>query len=48
VDHGVHTTGDLAFHLGKCGRFTEHQARFYAAEVLLGIEHLHKLNIVYR
>ena len=40
--------GDLAYHLGKRIRFSEHQARFYAAEILLGIEHLHKANIVYR
>ena len=40
--------GDLAYHLGKYVRFTEHQAKFYAAEILLGLEHLHSLNIVYR
>lgn len=41
-------TGDLAYHLGKYVRFSENQARFYAAEILLGLEHLHSLNIVYR
>ena len=40
--------GDLKFHLINAGRFTEKRARFYAAEVLLGLEHLHKMSIVYR
>ncbi len=44
----VGPAGDLSFHLGKCGRFTEQQACFYAAEILLGLEHLHSFNIVYR
>jgi len=30
------------------GYFTTKQARFYAAEILLGLEALHKENIVYR
>jgi hypothetical protein len=47
-DMFFHPAGDLAYHLGKRIRFSEHQARFYAAEILLGIEHLHKANIVYR
>lgn len=40
--------GDLKFHLINAGRFTEDRARFYAAEVLLGLEHIHSLNIIYR
>jgi serine/threonine protein kinase len=40
--------GDLKFHLINAGRFTEERARFYAAEVLLGLEHIHSLNIIYR
>ena len=40
--------GELFFHLHNLGRFTEDQARFYFAEILLGIEHLHNNNIVYR
>ena len=27
---------------------SEDVARFYGAEIILGLEHLHKLNIVYR
>ena len=40
--------GDLAFHLSKDVRFPEERARFYAAQILLGLEHLHSLGIVYR
>jgi len=40
--------GDLKFHLINAGRFTEKRARFYAAEVLLGLEHIHNASIVYR
>jgi len=40
--------GDLKFHLINAGRFSEKRARFYAAEVLLGLEHLHSKNVIYR
>eukprot|EP00743_Colponemidia_sp_Colp-15_P001355 GILK01001485.1.p1 GENE.GILK01001485.1~~GILK01001485.1.p1 ORF type:complete len:358 (+),score=61.05 GILK01001485.1:21-1094(+) len=40
--------GELFFHLSRAGRFTEERTKFYAAEITLAIEHLHKLNIVYR
>lgn len=40
--------GDLKFHLINAGRFTERRARFYAAEVLLGLEQVHKASIIYR
>lgn len=40
--------GELFFHLKKEGRFTENKARFYAAEVVLALEHLHKNGIIYR
>ena len=33
---------------GKERRFEEPKARFYAAEIALGINHLHKHNILYR
>ena len=33
--------GDLKFHLNKEGRFTLQRSRFYAAEVLLGLQHIH-------
>mmetsp|Transcript_27644 Transcript_27644/g.49905 ORF Transcript_27644/g.49905 Transcript_27644/m.49905 type:complete len:586 (-) Transcript_27644:889-2646(-) len=40
--------GELFFHLHNIGRFTEDQAKFYFAEVLLALEHLHSLDIIYR
>ncbi len=40
--------GDLKFHLINEGKFDPDRTRFYAAEILLGLEHLHSLNIIYR
>ncbi|CAG9315296.1 unnamed protein product [Blepharisma stoltei] len=40
--------GELFFHLHNLGRFTEKQAKFYFAEILLGLEYLHNVNVIYR
>lgn len=40
--------GELFFHLSRAGRFAEGRCRFYACEILLAIEYLHRLNIIYR
>ncbi len=40
--------GELFYHLQKRGRFTDDVAKFYFAEVLLGLEYLHNRNIIYR
>lgn len=40
--------GHLLFHLHREAMFSESQARFYIAEVILAIEHLHTLNIIHR
>uniref|UniRef100_A0A915I086 G protein-coupled receptor kinase n=1 Tax=Romanomermis culicivorax TaxID=13658 RepID=A0A915I086_ROMCU len=40
--------GDLHYHLSQHGVFTEQEMKFYAAEVILGLEHMHHRNIVYR
>lgn len=40
--------GELFWHLQREGRFTEGRAKFYIAELILALEHLHKYNIVYR
>ncbi|KAI3389898.1 hypothetical protein SNEBB_008956 [Seison nebaliae] len=40
--------GDLHYHLSQHGVFTEQEVKFYAAEVILGLEHMHTNNIVYR
>ena len=40
--------GELFYHLGKARKFSEERSRFYAAEITLALEHLHKMGIVYR
>ncbi|GAB5358720.1 hypothetical protein AAMO2058_000482900 [Amorphochlora amoebiformis] len=40
--------GDLKFHLINSHHFTEERARFYAAQVLLGLEHIHAHGVIYR
>ncbi len=40
--------GDLKFHLINAHHFSEKRARFYAAQVLLGLEHIHSFNVIYR
>ena len=39
--------GDLQYHL-KINLLEEDEAKFYIAELILAIEHLHNLNIIYR
>jgi serine/threonine protein kinase len=40
--------GELFFHLKAQRRFDESRARFYTAEIALGLGHLHSRNIIYR
>jgi serine/threonine protein kinase len=40
--------GTLFFHLRKSRHFDETRARFYAAELLLALDHLHSHQIIYR
>ncbi|KAK6625003.1 G protein-coupled receptor kinase 1 [Polyplax serrata] len=40
--------GDLHYHLSQHGVFNEPEMKFYAAEVILGLEHMHRRYIVYR
>jgi beta-adrenergic-receptor kinase len=40
--------GDLHYHLSQHGVFGEPEMRFYAAEVILGLEHMHRRFVVYR
>jgi len=40
--------GELFFHLSRFRRFPERVARFFAAELVLALGHLHKRGIIYR
>ncbi|EDR25968.1 hypothetical protein, conserved [Entamoeba dispar SAW760] len=40
--------GEFYYYLQKNGKVSEEDAKFYAAQILLAIEHLHSSNIVYR
>jgi serine/threonine protein kinase len=40
--------GELFYHLGKEGRFHEGRAKFYTAQILLALEHIHSIGVVYR
>ena len=40
--------GELFYHLKREVRFSEDRTRFYSAEILLGLECLHKNNVIYR
>ncbi|KAG8214587.1 kinase-like domain-containing protein [Butyriboletus roseoflavus] len=40
--------GELFHHLQREQRFNEERSRFYSAQLLLALEHLHELDVVYR
>lgn len=40
--------GELFFHLGKVGRFSEDRAKFYAAQIVLALQYVHRMDVVYR
>lgn len=40
--------GELFYYLQQIGRFKEKAARFYTANVILALRHLHSLNVLYR
>ena len=44
----LYAGGDLHYQLTQRGTFQESEVRFYAAEILLGLDHMHQRNIVYR
>jgi protein-serine/threonine kinase len=45
---GFMSGGELFWHLQKEGRFDENRAKFYIAELILALQHLHQYDIVYR
>ena len=40
--------GELFYHLQKDKKFPEDRARFYCAEIVLGLEYLHNCGVLYR
>lgn len=40
--------GDLRFHLDRLGVLPEEHVKFYAAEVAVGLNYLHSLDIIHR
>ena len=40
--------GELFYHIQRVERFNEEAVKFYGAQLVLAIEHLHKNNIIYR
>lgn len=40
--------GEMFSHLRKAGRFPNDVCKFYAAEIILAIQHMHSKNIMYR
>merc|ERR1711990_463026 len=40
--------GELFSHLRRAGRFTNEVTKFYAGEIVLAFDYLHKMDIVYR
>ncbi|KAF8574539.1 kinase-like protein [Ramaria rubella] len=40
--------GELFYHLPREGKFDQGRSRFYAAELLCALEHVHSFNFVYR
>jgi len=40
--------GEVFFHLSNDGCFSEERAKFYAAEIVLGLQYLHENGIIYR
>ena len=42
------TGGDLRYHISKKKKFSESQTKFFIGNLLLGLEYIHKNNIIHR
>lgn len=40
--------GDLFFHIKRKGHLSEKEAKFYGAQIILGLEYIHSKNVIYR
>lgn len=40
--------GDLFFHIKRKGHLSEKEAKFYGAQIILGLEYIHSTNVIYR
>ncbi len=40
--------GDLKYHLNFHTKFNEARTVFHAAQILLGLQHIHQIGIIYR
>jgi novel protein kinase C delta type len=40
--------GDLMFHIQHSKHFDDERSRFYAAEIVCGLQHLHSVGVIYR
>lgn len=40
--------GELFFHLRKNGKFSEERTKFYACQIILALEYLHRNKVIYR
>lgn len=40
--------GDLRYHIGRKRKFNERETRFFLANMIIGLEYLHKNKIIHR
>ena len=40
--------GDLRYHIGKKGRFSEAESKFFIANLIIGLEYMHNNNVIHR
>lgn len=40
--------GDLRYHIGRMGKYTEEQTKFLVACIIVAIEYIHKMKIFHR